>query len=240
MTRQLRSRASRPNYAALLGIGEDENGAGPSGATHELDDDSSGSDFALEAGAEEAVEEDVDDMVIDDAEAEPEDDAPARKRKRPAPSTREPSVLDYGSASVTSRAKKTPAKATPRRSVAFIPGLALSSNRQAPGLPSLHHRHRSTGVYLKEGKIERLAEAPALFLPEITTPTNAWSANDAVSNRVNKSWGYNIGPGPLWELAEDRGWYKEAGTTSGTSERELRPRVHEYVVLRPYEHISPQ
>ncbi len=237
MTRQLRSRASRPNYAALLGIGEDENGAGPSNSAQELDDDSSGSDFALEVGAD-AAEEDVDDMVLDEPEGEVEDDVPARKRKRSAPSTREPSVLDYGSASVASRAKKTPAKATPRRSVAFIPGLALSSNKQTPGLPNLHHRHRSTGIYLKEGKIERLTAAPALFQPESTTPTNAWAANNAVSSRVNKSWGYNIGPAPLWELAEDRGWYKEAGTTSATSERELRPRVHEYVALRPYELIG--
>ncbi|KAI0636554.1 hypothetical protein C8Q77DRAFT_1093294 [Trametes polyzona] len=219
---------------------EDEHGAGPSTSAPQEFDDDSGSDFAPEAAAEDPAEDDAEDMPLDDVEEEHEGDAPARKRKRSAASTRENSVLDYGSASAVSRAKKTPAKATPRRSVAMIPGLAMSTSKQAAGLPSLHHRHRSIGVYKKEGKIERLVKEPSLFRAEETVLTNAWFANEVVSIRVNKSWGYNVGPGPLWELVEDRGWFKEAGTVSGTTERELRPRVHEQISLKPYELLTQE
>ncbi|KAH9900932.1 hypothetical protein C8Q73DRAFT_676309 [Cubamyces lactineus] len=243
MTRQLRTRASRPNYAALMGMPEDENGAGPSQAPHENDnDDDSGSDFAPDAAADPA-EEDVE-MDLDD---DPPSPAAAKKRKhgsRSGASTRENSVLDYGSASVvSSRAKKVTsaagAKTTPRRAVTAIPGLAMSTSKPAHAAPNLHHRHRSVGVYKKEGKVERLAGPPALFEPEATVLTNAWAASEVVSTRVNKSWGYNVGPGPLWELVEDRGWFKETGSTNRTSERELRPRVHGGVALRPYEILSP-
>ncbi|KAI9065456.1 hypothetical protein FKP32DRAFT_1624196 [Trametes sanguinea] len=233
MTRQLRTRTSRPNYAALLGISaEDENGAGPSGTTEMLDDDS-GSDFAAEVGVEDPAD-DEDDMDLDDADGDFEEESPVKKRKRSAASTRENSVLDYGSASAVSRGKKTPAKATPRRSVAVLPGVSMSASRSTHALPSVHHRHRSVGVYKKEGKIERLAGPPRLFGPESTALSNAWAANKVVSSRVNKSWGYNVGPGPLWELIEDRGWFKETGSAVKTSERELRPRVHQDVALEPY------
>ncbi|KAI0665265.1 hypothetical protein C8Q70DRAFT_903986 [Cubamyces menziesii] len=248
MTRQLRTRASRPNYAALMGMPEDETGAGPSHAPHELDDDS-GSDFAPDAAADPA-EEDAD-MDLDDAEGEIDDEevgeppSPAKKRKqgsRSGASTRENSVLDYGSASVVSKAKKAPsaaaAKATPRRAVTVIPGLAMSTSKPPHAAPNLHHRHRSVGVYRKEGKVERLAGPPALFEQEATVLTNAWAASEVVSSRVNRSWGYNVGPGPLWELAEDRGWFKEAVSTNRTVEKEIRPRVHDGVALRPYEILS--
>ncbi|OSD08431.1 hypothetical protein PYCCODRAFT_1455543 [Trametes coccinea BRFM310] len=238
MTRQLRTRTSRPNYAALLGISaEDENSAGPSGTAEVPLDDDSGSDFAAEADAADPADEE-DDMDLDDADGDFEEESPVKKRKRSAASTRENSVLDYGSASAVSKAKKVPAKATPRRSVAVLPGLSMSANRSTHALPSVHHRHRSVGVYKKEGKIERLAEPPRLFGPETTFLTNAWASNEVISSRVNKSWGYNVGPGPLWELAEDRGWFKEAGSTVKTSERELRPRVHQAVTLRPYAMFS--
>ncbi|KAI0823602.1 hypothetical protein BC628DRAFT_1490013 [Trametes gibbosa] len=245
MTRQLRSRASRPNYAALMGFTEDENGAGPSNAAEfeELDGDS-GSDFALDIGAAaddpaEANEDQVE-MELDEDEGFLNEDTQTRKRKRFAPATREPSVPAHGSVSAVSRAKKTPAKAIPRRPTASVPGVALSLNKQTPGMPNVHHRHRSTGVYKKEGKIERLAEPPKLFQPEVTVLTNAWASSDVVSSRINKSLGFNVGPGPLWETLEDRTWYKEAGTTSGTSEREMRPRVHEHVAQKPYQVLSPE
>ncbi|CDO73671.1 hypothetical protein BN946_scf185014.g141 [Trametes cinnabarina] len=238
MTRQLRTRASRPNYAALLGMStQDETGAGPSGTTAEELDDNSGSDFAAEADAVELAEDD-DDMDPDDAASEYEEESLIKKRKRSAASTRENSVLNYGSASAVYRARKTPAKATPRRSVAILPGISMSTSRSTHALPSSHHRHRAIGVYKKGGKIERLAEPPKLFGPETTTVTNAWASDELISSRVNKSWGYNVGPGPLWELAEDRGWFKEAHSTPKITERELRPRVHEGVAVTSYHVIS--
>ena len=103
----------------------------------------------------------------------------------------------------------------------------------------MHHRHRSVGVYRKEGKVERLARPPALFELGATVLTNAWAARDVNSFWVNRSWGYNVGPGPLWELAEDCGWLRlEAVSTNRTVEKEIRPRVHEGVALRPHEILS--
>jgi hypothetical protein len=40
--------------------------------------------------------------------------------------------------------------------------------------------------------------------------TNNFTQNSQVTDRVNKSCGFNVGWGPLWEMVEDRGWYKEA------------------------------
>ncbi|KAI0672794.1 hypothetical protein C8Q78DRAFT_1077122 [Trametes maxima] len=238
MARTLRTRTSRPNYAALAGSHEDDNGAGPSNITPEFEEDDSGSDFAPDPVVDDQAEEEAEDMALD-AEGEVDEEEPPTKRKRYVASTRENSILEYGSANVVSKSKKTPAK-TPKRSVTVVPGLAFSSNKQTYALPSLHHRHRSIGVYKKEGKIERLTCSPGLFQPEATTLTNAWASSEVVSGRVNKSWGYNIGPGPSWELIEDRGWFKEAQTIAGTSERELRPRVYQHLALGPYEILTPR
>ncbi|KAI0647474.1 hypothetical protein C8Q79DRAFT_1068955 [Trametes meyenii] len=237
MARQLRTRTSRPNYAALAGLHEDDNGAGPSIVTQEFEEDDSGSDFAPDPVADDQAQEEAEDMVLD-AEGDIDEEERQTKRKRSVPSTREKSVLDYRSASVISKGKKGPAK-TPKRSVTVVPGLAFSSSKQTYALPSLHHRHRSTGVYKKEGKIERLTCPPELFQLEKTTLTNAWASSEVVSGRVNKSWGHNVGPGPLWELIEDRGWFKEARSTIETLERGLRPRVYENVALGPYEILTP-
>ncbi|KAJ8468928.1 hypothetical protein ONZ51_g9335 [Trametes cubensis] len=248
MTRQLRTRASRPNYAALMGMPEDETGADP--LTPPTSSTTTAAATLHPTQPPDPAEEDAD-MDLDDAEGEIDDEevgeppSPAKKRKqgsRSGASTRENSVLDYGSASVVSKAKKAPsaaaAKATPRRAVTVIPGLAMSTSKPPHAAPNLHHRHRSVGVYRKEGKVERLAGPPALFEQEATVLTNAWAASEVVSSRVNRSWGYNVGPGPLWELAEDRGWFKEAVSTNRTVEKEIRPRVHDGVALRPYEILS--
>ena len=70
--------------------------------------------------------------------------------------------------------------------------------------------------------------------------TNAWASSTIVTDRVNKSWGYNVGPGPLWELLEDRTWFKEAYKSTKFSEKELRPRVHERVTIKLCQPLSTQ
>jgi len=40
--------------------------------------------------------------------------------------------------------------------------------------------------------------------------------------------GFNVGYGPLWDLAEDRGWYKEAITRRSNTDTEAKDRPQVY------------
>ncbi|KAG6882978.1 hypothetical protein C0993_008426 [Termitomyces sp. T159_Od127] len=64
--------------------------------------------------------------------------------------------------------------------------------------------------------------------------SNNFTQNARVSDRVNKSWGYNVGPGPIWELVEDRGWYKEAmkNTLDMDSDGNRRPKVYKNILVK--------
>ncbi|KAI0807842.1 WD40-repeat-containing domain protein [Fomes fomentarius] len=251
MTRQLRARASRPNYAELAGLDAEDDIAGPSTSDHDIiESDGSGSEFEPDAAApEEQAQDDAEDMALDDdgdGDAEAEDDndesASAAPRKRTAPNRGRVSASASAIPGPSSRRKNAQPKATGtgRRSIALLPGLAHSSGRQMNALPSLHHRHRSMGICGKQGKIERLTKAPIPFEEGRTVQTNAWASSSTISDRVNKSWGYNVGPGPLWELLEDRTWFKEAAGSSRTTERELRPRVHERIATGQLQVLSPE
>ena len=70
--------------------------------------------------------------------------------------------------------------------------------------------------------------------------TNACGSSTLVSDRVNKSWGYNVGRGPLWELLEDRGWYKEAFDSPRVTELDMRPRVYQTIPLGYQEVLDHQ
>ena len=241
MTRQLRARASRPNYASLAGLGFEDDAAGPSQA---VESDASGSEFELDAAQEEEVDDDAaEDMTLEDADGEDDDvaeSASAAPRRRRTASTREPSLAYEESVSAAPRRKNAQSKASAKRSIVLAPGLAHPSNRQTHALPNLHHRHRPMGVYKRQNKTERLAKPPVLFQPAQTVATNAWASSTIVTDRVNKSWGYNVGPGPLWELLEDRTWFKEAYKSTKFSEKELRPRVHERVTIKLCQPLSTQ
>ncbi|KAF8912236.1 hypothetical protein CPB84DRAFT_1841910 [Gymnopilus junonius] len=95
--------------------------------------------------------------------------------------------------------------------------------------PSVHHRHRAVPLYSRSGRVERLTSRPSMFGTPSSVLTNGLTENSKISDRVNKSWGYNVGSGPLWDLAEDRGWYKEAVRTGDgvDMESKRRPRVYE-------------
>ena len=92
--------------------------------------------------------------------------------------------------------------------------------------PNVHHRHRpvplfsgptaapasaptptSTSMALR---VERLQRAPLLFAPNETTPTNAYASSALLTRRVGKAWGAGVGVGPVWQIVEDLGWFREA------------------------------
>jgi len=93
--------------------------------------------------------------------------------------------------------------------------------------PNIHHRHRpvplfpgptitataSSGSASEETvhvPVERLLRPPLLFAPNETTPTNAYAANAALTRRVGKAWVASVGAGPVWQIVEDLGWFREA------------------------------
>ena len=103
----------------------------------------------------------------------------------------------------------------------------VTSARQSYALPNpnVHHRHRpvplfpgptataasapastSTAVL----RVERLQRAPLLFAPNETTPTNAYASSAMLTRRVGKAWGAGVGSGPVWQIVEDLGWFREA------------------------------
>ena len=134
---------------------------------------------------------------------------------------------------VTVKVKKGKSKATASavtKPSVIGPTLSRTSGRQQYILPtpSVHHRHRAVPLYSRTGRVERLASRPSLFQSYDVVMTNNFTQNAKVTDRVNKSWGYNVGWGPLWDLVEDRGWYKEAaeGVPDMDIEGNRRPKVY--------------
>lgn len=219
MPRELRRRTSRPNYAVLADFG-DEDGAGPS---HPMDEAfESGSDFAPEDGAgdePDEEEEEEDELEEDDAEDEDEKMSEAHA-----------SDLE-GSIVVTQSVSRAPKKSV-RKTVSLAPGISV--RQQSFVLPATHHRHRAVPLHERPTgeKAERLASRPEpLKAPEIVPTKHYGEAKARV--RIPKSWSYNVGPGPIWELLEDRGWFGEAASVEDEHEALRRPRVHEGVQVKP-------
>ncbi|KAI0929118.1 hypothetical protein AcW1_006148 [Taiwanofungus camphoratus] len=238
MTRKLRTRASRPNYAALFVYDDvDGDGAGPSNARQDaLDEEDSGSDFAPDQAAEERPEDDEDQDEDMDQDIGDEDEGATDIGER-RDFEREDSALGL----TKGLGRKDAVTTNKKKAVSLVPELSYPSNRQMYALPSMHHRHRAIPIHCREGLVERLLQCPKPFEEEFAVPTNSWSSNTSVTAKVNKSWGYNVGPGPLWELLEDRSWYKEALDGAG-EEKEMcrRPRVHESITVSSYEILNEQ
>jgi len=125
-----------------------------------------------------------------------------------------------------------PSKKEQRRSKPTVKGPSRRG-RSSHSLPAplVQHRHRAVSLFSRSERVERLDEPPSIFQSNSITMTTACTNETKVADRVSRSWGYNVGPGPLWELIEDRGWFKEAAPT-GETEAHRRPRVYEHVRVR--------
>ncbi|PPQ78436.1 hypothetical protein CVT25_011881 [Psilocybe cyanescens] len=226
MGRQLRPRRSKTNYATLTRFDsedENENQAASSSAIATLEEHNSESDFilgrdtnALNANEnEEEVEDEV--VEVDEIMDEEEEEEEAPKPTPAVVKQKKPSAKAKGKAKAEAIVSVGPP--TAKRQMYALPA------------PSVHHRHRAVPLYSRAGRVERLISPPHLFGAPSISLTNGVTENSKISDRVNKSWGYNIGSGPLWDLAEDRGWYKEAITTGNDTDTEAsrRPRVYSNV-----------
>ncbi|KAG1863616.1 hypothetical protein DFJ58DRAFT_912370 [Suillus subalutaceus] len=73
----------------------------------------------------------------------------------------------------------------------------------------VHHRHRAMLVFLRKEKVERLDAPPTLFNPPNIVSTNSMTSEQFLTDRISKVWGYNVGPGPVWNIMEDRSCFKD-------------------------------
>ena len=145
---------------------------------------------------------------------------------------------------------KSPGPATTTRR-----SIVASTARQNYALPNpnIHHRHRPVPLFRGPTaraaastdaavRVERLLHAPLLFAPNETAPTNAYASASLLTSRVGKAWGASVGAGPVWQIVEDLGWFREAEKQAVSAlpevpaqgqvqvqvydERMRRPRVH--------------
>lgn len=204
---------------------EDEDGAGPSNTVPTFDEEmDSGSDFTPEAA--ELQEEELDDAG--DEEEEISEEEPVDQ-----------DASDREELAISTQVAKAPKKAG-RKNVVLASGPSTTRLIASNSTPSLHHRHRAIPIHQRTGQVERLKSAPKLYTQPEVVPTNGWSANDKVVLRVNKTWGANVGPGPVWEILEDRAWFKETTDTKHESEATRRPKVHQNIQSAPIHQILPR
>ena len=153
---------------------------------------------------------------------------------------------------------------TPQTAPFYATAASARQNYALPN-PNIHHRHRPVPLFegptasataLKAAsatvRVERLQCPPRLFAPNETVPTNAYASAALITRRVGKAWSASVGAGPVWQIVEDLGWFREsegflnrgAAQESGQGrgqgqgqgivcdERARRPRVHDDVALR--------
>ncbi|KAF7346119.1 Pre-mRNA splicing factor [Mycena sanguinolenta] len=248
MTRALRPRKSQPSYAVAFaddGDEEDESVAGPSRKRRVIvdEDDDSESDFTPEkeasrADPDEGPHSDAGSEVDESLDAEDltlaDDDSvavPATKSRPAAKRSSKPKIKG------PPKVKNFVSEAASMPSLGSGSGIARTSKRQIYILPtpSVHHRHKAAPLHSSTARIERLAAKPVLFGPPVTAPTNNFTYSPAVISRANRAWGFNVGAGPIWEMVEDRGWYKEAAVTKGDVETDAnrRPVTHHGLRVKP-------
>lgn len=102
------------------------------------------------------------------------------------------------------------------------PGISV-----APNLPSKDHRHRPNGLWAPLSDVYRLLSPPNPLSQSEVVRTNS-ADHPAVMQRVKKAWANSSGIGPVWELLEDRAFFKEEWTDydlTSRKGRKLRPVV---------------
>ncbi|KAF8891409.1 hypothetical protein BD779DRAFT_1515063 [Infundibulicybe gibba] len=214
MTRTLRPRKAQPSYVpAALPEETDQNDAGPSS-------------HALQLPSEDRIDDENDFGLGEQGlSCKPRGEPTFRtgiRRRGGKPKCKKISKHEAnpkGKSRAISNAKPTTSHTlpkTPKRQMYVLP------------TPSVNHRHRAIPIYARPGQSERMVSEPTRFDPLSVKLTNGFAHNPTVTNHVNKSWGYNVGSGPLWEMVEDRSWYKEALGAGPDVDNESgrRPRVH--------------
>lgn len=98
--------------------------------------------------------------------------------------------------------------------------------------PNVHHRHKAMPVFLRKEKVARLDAPPTLFDPPKIVPTNSMTSEQFLTDRISRDLGYNVGPGPVWDIMKDRSCFKEA-LEGAIDESFRRPKIHQCVEVKP-------
>ena len=212
MSRPLRSRRSRPNYAALH-TGEDVAVYFPD--PEELE---SGSEFAASDSGVDGVPDVQDNEVEPGAGGFDDEAGPSSKA---VPQVKKPKLKSQGPSA--------------KQQKSVLVGLS----KQSKSTPSTtHHRHRPPPLFRRGAQVERLLDPPVLFQPSATVLTNSFTSSIRTTKRLERTWGRNVGPGPVHEVLEDRAWFKEAlPDASVTSEAGRRPVVYNTIQLDGRYHV---
>ena len=209
MSRQLRSRRSRPNYASLH-TGEEVEAYVP-----DPEEQESGSEFAA-----------------NDSDGGGEPDAPGDDAEPDADGSEDELGGGGGPSSrATPQVKKAKSKSQgpSTRSRKNVP---VGLSKPTKSVPPIHHRHRPPPLFRRDAQVERLLDPPVLFQTSATVLTNSFTSSVRTMKRLERSWGRNVGPGPVHELLEDRAWFKEAiPDATVSSEGGRRPVVYDTVKL---------
>ncbi|KAF8584107.1 hypothetical protein K439DRAFT_1346874 [Ramaria rubella] len=128
----------------------------------------------------------------------------------PSPPDPKPKTKSKGKGKVVATGRSNAASLHRPATTMLAPGLSRPSARQnyALPLPSLNHRHRGTPIHLPPARTRRLLSEPKIFGHVETVMTRS-VADPVIRERIAKATGYNFGHGPVWELIEDRSWFKE-------------------------------
>ncbi|KAI6135480.1 hypothetical protein EV401DRAFT_2063135 [Pisolithus croceorrhizus] len=252
MPRELRSRKPRTNYAALPGcqIDEGKDHGGPSSSkaqpqiSEENDSEYAPEDVPTQKGNGDDGESSLTDLM--DIDEEEEVVAKPRKTRKTRDSHAELGPPTSRTSSPGPSKGKSKQKA--HRQSLKTRGVVTPTSTPAPSLPtsrpgkmyalpnpSAHHRHRAIPIYHREDQVERLDGPPVLFTEPKITFTNSMTVDQPLTERISKAWGYNVGPGPVWELLEDRSCFKESVRLNSDPREEAsrRPRVYRGLSVRP-------
>ncbi|KAI6136441.1 hypothetical protein F5141DRAFT_995226 [Pisolithus sp. B1] len=252
MPRELRSRKPRTSYAALAGcqIDEGKDHGGPSSSkaqpqiSEENDSEYAPEDVPTQKGDGDDGESSLTDLM--DIDEEEEIVAKPRKTRKTRDSHAELGPPTSRTSSPGPSKGKSKQKA--HRQSLKTRGVVTPTSTPAPSLPtsrpgkmyalpnpSAHHRHRAIPIYHREDQVERLDGPPVLFTEPKITFTNSMTVDQPLTERISKAWGYNVGPGPVWELLEDRSCFKESVRLNSDPREEAsrRPRVYRGLSVRP-------
>ena len=228
MVRELRPRRARPSYATVL---EDAGNDEP--ITLNIDNSSSDDFHPLNNGDEDDNDEDG----VPDHD-EDNESTKGTKSKRAG----QHRGIERVEAELKQRVST---NAMPKPNVDSKTKLSRPNTRQnyVLPMPASDHRHRAVPLFRHKSRVERLVCCPNPFKPSQTVSTNNWTFNDVVTDRYSKAYGFNVGEGPIWELLEDRSWWKESllvGEEETETEHTRRPRVHSNVKVRSYSVLSEE
>ena len=96
------------------------------------------------------------------------------------------------------------------------PGISVT-----PNLPSKDHRHRPNGLWAPPSDVYRLLAPPNPLSQSEIVRTNP-ADHPSVMQRIKKAWAHSSGTGPVWELLEDRAFFKEEWVDYDPSSRRGR------------------